>query len=189
MIFVVNFKLTNFVDTKNMWYEDLTKCDYFADERLNVMTAVGWLEKYKKFPSGKTKKKIYKKLCKLVVEAELWGTSHYMGYHECNICQFQGFSNNGELCIPYKNRIYVSPLSIVHYINAHNYKPPEEFYEAVKQCPPISSSRYQQKMIESDGEYIFSIMSNNHQKVLKWIKTGEVSYFNMKSYESYNRTN
>jgi hypothetical protein len=172
-----------------MWYEDLTECDYFHDERLNGMTAVGWLEKHKKFPVGKTKKAIYAKLCKLVVKAELWGISHFMGYHECDICQFQGFSNNGEICIPYKNKIYVSPLSIVHYINAHNYKLPEEFYEAVKNCPPIGSYRYRQKMIDSGGEYIFSIMNESHQYASKGIKTGEVGYFNMKNYESYNRTN
>jgi hypothetical protein len=173
-----------------MWYEDLTECDYFFhDERLNGMTAVGWLEKHKKFPVGKTKKALYIKLCKLVVKAELWSFSDYMGFHECEICQFQGFSNNGEICVPYKDKIYVSPFAIVHYINAHSYRPPDEFYDEVKECPPIGSLHYQQKMIECGGEYIFSVMNKNHQELLGWIKAGQKISFRMQNYESYNRTN
>jgi hypothetical protein len=173
-----------------MWYEDLIECNSFSyDERLNGLTAVGWLEKYKQFPTGKTKKHIYTKLCKLVVKAELWGISHWMGYHECNIYQFQGFLNNGEICIPHENKIYVSPLSIVHYINAHNYKPPEEFCEAIKKCPPLGSQSYKQKMIESGGEKTFSVMYDNHINIVKWINSGDIKFFNMQTYESYNRTN
>lgn len=130
-----------------MWYEDLTECDYFGEEYLKVLTAVGWLESKKTFPIGKTPKDVFLKLIKF--KKNPWTFAMFCGLHQCDLCQFQfeiesaiGISN---IFIPHKGKIYVCPELITHYINAHLYLPPREFIEAIYLCPPMRSMEYLKK--------------------------------------------
>jgi hypothetical protein len=38
---------------------------------------------------------------------------------------------NGEYIVQWNGKTYSSPTLIVHYIDAHNYRPPQEFIDAV----------------------------------------------------------
>ena len=59
----------------------------------------------------------------------------------------RGFRN---LWIPGKDVIYVAPELIVHYIEAHAYRPPDEFCKAVCRCPDMTSAKYS-RALESAG--------------------------------------
>ncbi len=46
------------------------------------------------------------------------------------------------LVIPGKERVYMTPSLVFHYIKAHRYRPSDSFCHAVLDCPPMGSSRY-----------------------------------------------
>jgi hypothetical protein len=75
----------------------------------------------------------------------------FCGMHECDFCQFQGGVGGNNIFIPHNGKIYVCPELITHYINAHQYLPPNEFIEAVSICPPMRSMDYLKKMLENGG--------------------------------------
>jgi hypothetical protein len=45
--------------------------------------------------------------------------------------------------------LYAAPSLILHYIDAHEYAPPEAFCEAVLACPPMGSEAYLQAIIRN----------------------------------------
>lgn len=51
------------------------------------------------------------------------------GWHDCGICGGDTF--NGEIDFFSNGKIYTAPCGVSHYIEAHNYKPPEEVIAAV----------------------------------------------------------
>lgn len=55
------------------------------------------------------------------------------------------------LFIPGDGVIYVAPVSLSHYIDAHGYRPPERFEQAVERCPAMRSSAYFQALLASGG--------------------------------------
>lgn len=38
--------------------------------------------------------------------------------------------------------IYIAPSTVIHYIDAHHYCPPDEFQKAVVNCPEMRSMNY-----------------------------------------------
>ncbi len=143
-----------------MWFEDLTKCNYFGEEYSNSLTAIGWLEKGKEFSTGTISRDIYFKLGEF--RKKPWHFSMFMGFHQCNLCQFQ-FEFSGEkgisnIFILGNGRIYVSPELITHYMNTHFYQPPREFLEAVYLCPSQDSVEYLKKMLENGGRDYVKLM-------------------------------
>jgi hypothetical protein len=132
-----------------MWYEDLTECDYFGEEYTEILTAVGWLENEKPFAKAKVSKNFHEQLCKL--QKDPWTFASFCGFHECSICQFKGHSGINNIFIPHNNKIYVCPELITHYINNHFYLPPDEFIEAVLNCPAQKSMEYLKKILENGG--------------------------------------
>lgn len=146
-----------------MWYEDLSKCDYFGEEHANILTSVGWLENKKTFPTGVIPKGFYDKLCELSINP--WRFAVFRGFHQCDLCQFQfeyrGERGSSNIFIPHSEKIYVCPELITHYINAHFYRPPREFLEAVSVCPPTGSMEYLKKMLENGGRHLVELMKEN----------------------------
>ena len=72
-----------------------------------------------------------------------WQPGAFGGFHECDLCRFKSEAcGTVNLFIPGNGVIYVCPELIVHYINAHEYVPPDEFCRAVDDCPPIGSDEY-----------------------------------------------
>jgi hypothetical protein len=132
-----------------MWYEDLSECDYFGKNFSKILMPVGWLENEKPFATGKVSKDFYEKLCEF--NKKPWGFSQFLGYHECNLCQFEGKLGIKNIFVPHNNKIYVCPELITHYINDHLYLPPNEFIEAVLDCPPQNSMVYLKKILENGG--------------------------------------
>ena len=49
---------------------------------------------------------------------------------------------SGALLFPWKDSLFIAPPMVGHYMEAHSYLPPEDFIEAVLNCPPQTSNEY-----------------------------------------------
>src|SRR5262245_45573397 len=111
------------------WHEDLSPCGYFGEEARRVLRSVGWLEAGRPFQAGPVRRAVYVKLCALGKEP--WAPVVFAGPHFCDLCQYGGSSGVANVFIPGDGFLYVCPVLITHYMNAHHYRPPEAFCEAV----------------------------------------------------------
>ena len=123
------------------------------DAEDNRLVAVGWLEARYDYPKGEVFSEFFARLCELVTGPcpTPWRSC---GYHVCTLCRSDepvksGFghpvlpyASDKELLVPGTGLTCVTPFSIAHYVDAHEYCPPEEFQIAVVQCPPLGSSEY-----------------------------------------------
>lgn len=114
--------------------------------------AVGWLGETEDYPKGPIDRRAFDALFALCVDAwQPWTTA---GFHRCTLCQFTGgpsaVSHEGGLVrigttnvfVPFEETLYVAPSHVLHYIDAHRYRPPDVFLEAVVACPPMRSMEY-----------------------------------------------
>ena len=63
-----------------------------------------------------------------------------MGVHTCELCHnFMAPANVG---IPTEDLLYVAPEMISHYVEQHNYLPPQEFANAVSDSPIPGTRQY-----------------------------------------------
>lgn len=142
------------------WYEDLAPCNYFSADTQRFR-AVGWLERGKPFACGDVSEAFFEKLCQLLQNP--WNPAYPGGTHRCDLCQFTGNGgghwrgyeisarSGASLFVPASGFLYVSPSNINHYIDAHNYRPPDEFCMAVLSCPPMRSVPYLKALLENGG--------------------------------------
>lgn len=137
------------------YFADLTPYTYGQTKFLTLLeyVNVGWLEQGKSFECFKpeeqdTKYLVISKLKEIkslseTTQHELRGTmNHYMGGICCSFCpNSRGFSgvaySSSEIHIHGNGKIYCSPTSIDHYMEIHNYRPPQEYIDAVLLCDPI----------------------------------------------------
>jgi hypothetical protein len=102
------------------YYEDLTPYTYSRKEgRVNV----GWLDSSKDYTKGKVDDNIIQKL-KLIEPSE-----RYKGFHRCPFCNDARGSTNYE--VRGNGKIYCYPELLIHYIEKHDYKPPQEFIDVI----------------------------------------------------------
>ncbi|MCB9602954.1 MAG: hypothetical protein H6720_21775 [Sandaracinus sp.] len=115
-------------------------------------TAVGWLDPSQPHATGSVDSAFFSALVRLA--ANPWQPTASAGHHACGFCRFTGgpgsVSHDGvtvvlgaaELWIPSDTAIFWAPVTIVHYIDAHGYRPPDAFVDAVRACPPMRSMAY-----------------------------------------------
>ena len=141
-----------------MWYEDLAKFDLLGAKTARLLCgrnhaemtiAVGWLENGKLYTTGETPENFVDTLHEFIKTNELYFA--FLGVHECDLCNVKlppGHLNiiNGfgsKTCyIAYKDKVYLFPDLIIHYIEDHAYLPPSEFVEAVLNCTPHETIEY-----------------------------------------------
>ncbi len=128
-------------------YPDLsTSCMVEQGPQVRV---VGWLNPGFPFETGSVSPEFMSKLKQQCVTP--YRPMVLMGAHECEFkpdsstqCQAPGHKN---LWIPGANGcLYVAPEMIVHYIETHGYKPPEEFIQTVLAAPAQKSPEYWRMM-------------------------------------------
>jgi hypothetical protein len=137
------------------WYEDLAPWESAR------FRSVGWLSRDHPFDTGEVDAGFFGRLCELAQDP--WAPAIRMGHHPCEFCRFSGGGyghfeghaipgrSSRELFIPGEGFLYVSPVSIAHYIDAHGYCPPAEFQRAVLQCPPMRSMEYLKRILANGG--------------------------------------
>ncbi len=136
-----------------MFFADLTPYEYgYEMPRSNVLN-VGWLARGHVFPVGSVPETFVNALRRLAKSPE----NLYRGYHTCEFCPEPPLvvdstgrrvitppgdtMGNGEIRVAGLNGIvYVAPVLVVHYVQAHSYRPPDEFIQAVVSAGGIASA-------------------------------------------------
>jgi hypothetical protein len=141
------------------WYADLQPWCTPGNEDDHKLIAVGWLDLEHPYTRGPVDPKFARKLFDLLVDP--WFSAYPAGRHPCPFCRLTGgpggvrFDNVTvgigvlDLYVPAQGRVYVAPSMIVHYIDAHEYAPPEEFVTAVLSCPRMRSMDYLRALIKN----------------------------------------
>src|SRR6478735_3545578 len=112
------------------WFSDLSPLTYLGEEFAGALKAIGWPERGRDYPVGRTEPAIYRKL--VALRHEPWQPAVSMGVHECDLCQYEGENGSANIFIPANSFLYACPELITHYMmNAHGYLPPDDFCEAV----------------------------------------------------------
>jgi hypothetical protein len=105
------------------------------------MVNVGWLDSAHAFPIGK----VSIQFANALISSAFQRTNLTRGYHECEFCDQESpirISKPGgtqhsvlgmsEIAVEGPDGvIYMAPTLIVHYVNAHHYRPPIDFQRAV----------------------------------------------------------
>ena len=125
---------------------------YYADLSTECMVesgphvrAVGWLNPTMSHTTGEVTQQFVDKLRSQCEHP--YQPMRLQGFHECEFrtaesvqCNATGIRN---VWIPSRNNLlYVAPAMIVHYIEAHGYRPPDEFIQAVIDAPEQKSDEY-----------------------------------------------
>jgi hypothetical protein len=124
------------------------------------LIAVGWLARGAPFSRGPVSGAFVAALISLLEDP--WQPHVPIGAHGCEFCRISGgpaqLVHAGRsiqlgalnLYIPHEGKIFVSPSLMAHYIDAHEYAPPDIYQAAVLKCPPMRSIGYL-KAIVSNG--------------------------------------
>lgn len=133
------------------YYEDLRPCDYFGHVEGRLL-AVGWLDRAHGHPKGTPPRPFFESLARL--SADAWQPFATAGRHACELCIFTGgpaelrvrdvsvVLGATNVFVPGRDAVYVAPSLVLHYMDSHEYLPPDEFRLAVEQCPPMRSMAY-----------------------------------------------
>jgi hypothetical protein len=133
------------------WYADLSPCDYFGDENSTHLRAVGWLERGQPFITGPIDPLVFIQIADLLKDP--WQPFQFRGLHRCDLCLYQAeLLGTRNLFIPSNGVVYVCPELITHYMNAHGYRPPDEFCRAVLACPPMRSMAYYKALMDNGAK-------------------------------------
>ncbi|SNX56768.1 hypothetical protein SAMN06272735_1221 [Streptomyces sp. TLI_55] len=128
-----------------MFYEDLSPYDYFEDETFAAegrsffrvgfrpayrRLAVGWLEVGRPCATGPVPAAFTEKLRAIIA---VQSVNLCRGWHFCDLCPPDDPARgNGEIRVPgAPGTAYAAPVLIGHYIDAHAYRPPQVFVDAV----------------------------------------------------------
>jgi hypothetical protein len=124
-----------------MLYSDLKPYRYCLPVALDDVVTIGWLSPLETFPTADADQKLVQSLAELSVSHRVNKTR---GYHLCEFCKSPQpielklhtrglLLGSAEMWIPSQDEsvIYAAPDLIVHYVNVHKYRPPQEFLDAV----------------------------------------------------------
>ena len=140
------------MNTQMTAYADLSPCTYFSTEA--NLVAVGWLSDELEFETGASEPQFFEKLVALAESP--WQPVMFMGFYECELCQYQPAVGTSNVFVPFNGCIYVAPELAVHYIAAHRYKPPQVFVDAVMNCPEMNSMEYKKAFLANGGRPLIS---------------------------------
>jgi hypothetical protein len=162
----VRLEQMNLLQNKNFgrqnmaYFEDLTPYEYFENsigiDKKPVLN-VGWLTNTQKFETGAVPEEFKAKLFYHCLDRFLVNLT--FGWHVCEICgvpdekwlesyfkseQGEKYMNegNGEIRVIGKSAVYACPALIYHYVVEHQYKPPDEFVEAIFTGPEPGSDEH-----------------------------------------------
>lgn len=123
------------------WFADRSPCTYFGEEYASFLRAVGWLKRGKPFETGSVDSGVFVRLVEMARDP--WQPIMLMGSHSCDLCLYDRAATSiNNVFIPADGVVFVCPVLIAHYMNAHWYRPPDEFCQAVMSCPEMRSMQY-----------------------------------------------
>ncbi|TRZ81776.1 hypothetical protein D4R86_02235 [bacterium] len=92
-------------------------------------------------------------------------TDHCMGHHTCEICGTSEHNFNGTVRILHENKLYCSPAGVHHYIEMHDYHPPQEALIALEKGHILSQKEW--KQYNKDDKEYQEELKQRHEKYLK----------------------
>lgn len=142
-----------------MYYRDMTTYKYGGKEENSYN--IGWLERGHLVKKGEVPPEFVDKLWKYL----RYPVKIYRGFQQCTLClhtkmhipivEHNGERRNAgyyEMRVWGKNgKVYAAPSLIFHYITCHQYKPPQEFIDAVMEAEDPDSEEYYQKVLKYSG--------------------------------------
>jgi hypothetical protein len=153
------------------WYPDMGTAT--LAESGDYVRAVGWLSAVHPFTQGEVgteflqKLKQFAKLSHASAEALHWPTS--FGSHNCELCRH--CMANGDIGVPMGELLFVAPKMITHYVEVHQYRPPDEFVSAVMQSPLPGTDAYRtavQPILRLKSDYLARNYPAEYQQLLEW---------------------
>ena len=134
-------------------YADLQPCGYFCVDFAFGLQAIGWLDKDYPYYRGPVSPDFVSALKALLVDP--WQPFVFGGFHRCQFCRISGgpstfpgiagaeiLLGGNNLFVPGDGFLYVAPSTIIHYMDAHEYSPPNHFQDAVLTCPEMRTMQY-----------------------------------------------
>lgn len=132
-----------------MFYPDLaTECQVDAGPKVR---AIGWLSVDHPFAVGSVEDVVVERLRAHISTA--WQPLMTAGVHFCEFCPDHRVGGSANIWFPTQNVKYVAPELIVHYIEYHCYRPPDEFIEAVLTCPSQESNEFFRLLSQFDNHW------------------------------------
>lgn len=105
--------------------------DAFALEPATPILHVGWLGTWRPHPRGATPAAFLERLSQLCAAPSL----RYRGIFWCRqgLCTLrrQSACGAGEIVVVGKAHVFLAPSLVAHYVQHHDYRPPEAFIDAV----------------------------------------------------------
>jgi len=130
-----------------MYWADLAP--YRSEEYAAIGTkAIGWLSAEYPFNQGETSPD-FKDTLRLFCSQPIM---RMRGFHACELCPSSSHDmrqedglwlGDAEIRVFYQEQIYAAPDLIYHYVLKHNYRPPDEFINAVLNGPKPESREYE----------------------------------------------
>lgn len=128
---------------------------------------IGWLNPSEDFKRGLVSNEFVTALFRLLLDP--WQPGVTPGFHSCPFCPFSGGpglfrmleSNEtvtvgcNNLYVPAGDRVFLAPSLVIHYIDSHQYCPPDEFQSAVLVCPEMRSMEYLKALRASAPDTLF----------------------------------
>ena len=130
------------------YFVDLTPYQYFRSQQPAVN--VGWLDAGQSFVTWSD----YAEIADFAVALAMWCANlkaHRMqtrGWHVCPLCSDHVLTKphgSAEIRVVGRERDYAAPTLISHYVLMHQYRPPQEFIDAVLESPYGDLARQTQR--------------------------------------------
>lgn len=116
-----------------MYYPDLEftseENNYYIPNKTAVY--IGWLEPSEEEPTTGETSEDFKERIREICEGEQFLEESHRGWHMCPLCASGRSSRTFLISSSVEDKFYYFPGMVHHYVSEHNYKPPEEFVEAV----------------------------------------------------------
>lgn len=135
-------------------FEDLAPLTLFGDRVAPFLRAVGWIGADAPFDHGRVSSEFYHRLGDLISRAFQPVVS--LGFHSCELCQFDGPKGSRNLFVPNGDHLFVCPELVLHYVAAHAYRPPDAFQEAVMRCPDPAGNEYRRQFLDAGGRALLA---------------------------------
>ena len=121
------------------YYADLTPYNYSHHSEMELN--IGWLQKNQPFEKGETPF-LFIEILKNYSE-QSFTVHHTRGWHGCDFCEAEKMSGSREIrIVGADGKVYACPELVIHYIESHQYLPPQEFVDAVMSGPIPGSEEY-----------------------------------------------
>lgn len=151
------------------YYADSTPYNYHHHSKNEFN--IGWLQKDNSFTKGEVSF-LFIEILKKHNERP-FTVHHTRGFHGCDFCEQEKMSGFHEIrVVGADGKVYACPELIIHYVESHQYLPPQEFIDAVIYGPLPGSEEYNnaiRTLPESWEQKKEDLNYENHEEKMKQI--------------------